>query len=508
MAQVRGARLAFAGLGIAVFAGLWALAAGHLYSIDGLMYFRGATRLAFDGSFHLQPPLRWGSAVLSVPNGAIGLSLVYVPALLPLLPWAHLQPAPTAIPYDWRLLYADPIWVAISWVQPAIAGFTAVLVAGTIRRIAGSLRLGVVAGLVYAFATPMLHYGRADFTQPLTGLLLLATVLLALRAADHARDRAVIVVIVVAIGVLVRPVDGALAAAVALVLVPWWRTDSARRMPALGGGSAAATRFAFLTVIGVAVGVALSLVFNVLRQGHPFDFGYGSQGFTTPLPFGLLAYLVSPGRALIWYAPIALLVPFGCLALWRAGRRLELASLVLPCVVWLLVYSAWQGLGGWAWGPRFLVPILPLVTILAALAVHRSGAAARVAFAGLAIAGLALNATQLFVDPLQSVWGVYGDNVYPTAGFWDQFRVGSFQPVLALQAFHVDRLSDLLDVVWLRAMHDTGGLSLVFGGLLAVSACLATLAAIVASREAPAGSLADALSRPRSSSSPGAAGPG
>jgi hypothetical protein len=475
-------RLRLISLGIAIFAGLWALASGHLYSIDGLEYFRGGTRLAFAGSLLFDPPLRWGEALLTAPNGPVGLSLIYVPALLPLIPWSGLQPPVSSLPYDQRLLYGDPIWLAVSWVQPAIVALTGVLVAIAVRRSEGGPRLSIAAGFAYAFATPLLHYGRADFTQPLSALLLLAATMLALRAHDGLRDHTWLAVGVLTLGVLTRPVDGALAAALAGA-VALWPGGGAPNAILAGPSRRPSLRFAALVGVGVTAGFTLSLAVNWLRHGHALDFGYGSQGFTMPLPVGLLAYLVSPGKAIVWYAPIAFLVPWGARALWRRGRVHEMVALAVPCVVWLLVYSTWQGLGGWAWGPRFLVTTMPLIVILAALAATGTHSrTARVAFGALALAGLAANATQLFVDPLQTVWGIYGDNVYPSAAFWRQFEPGAFQPFASLAFLHVDRISDLLDVVWLRAAKETGGISLVFGLTLAVTALVATLAACGVSR--------------------------
>ncbi len=80
----------------------------------------------------------------------------------------------------------------------------------------------------------------------------------------------------------------------------------------------------------------------------------------------VLGYQISPGRSLWLYSPVLLLALPGSFILIRQGdwRR------VLAAALGVLLFSAWYGfaltvdwLGGWGWGPRYLVPLLPVLML-------------------------------------------------------------------------------------------------------------------------------------------------
>lgn len=75
--------------------------------------------------------------------------------------------------------------------------------------------------------------------------------------------------------------------------------------------------------------------------------------------------LLSPGRGLLLYYPVSLLSIWGFWKLWGQTHLKAFVFASIP-VLALLLYSAWFEWGaGISWGPRFLIPVLPYVTILA-----------------------------------------------------------------------------------------------------------------------------------------------
>lgn len=111
---------------------------------------------------------------------------------------------------------------------------------------------------------------------------------------------------------------------------------------------------------GALPAVALLLGHNALRFGDPLHFGYAGEGFTT-LPWkGIAGLLFSPGKSVFLYAPPLVL----CAALWPRFRRINPALGDFLALAWgtaLLFYGSWWAWdGGWCWGPRFLVPLIPL----------------------------------------------------------------------------------------------------------------------------------------------------
>jgi hypothetical protein len=101
---------------------------------------------------------------------------------------------------------------------------------------------------------------------------------------------------------------------------------------------------------------------NFVRFGSVLETGYGAEAtrFTAPLLAGLGGLLLSPGKSVLWYAPPLLLAIVGSLRFAR--RRPDATALVVAMTVPALLATAlyYQWWGGGAWGPRLLVPLLPL----------------------------------------------------------------------------------------------------------------------------------------------------
>jgi hypothetical protein len=121
--------------------------------------------------------------------------------------------------------------------------------------------------------------------------------------------------------------------------------------------------------LGLLPGLLILLWYNLARFGAPFASGYGSEAslFTTPLLVGLHGLLLSPGKSVLLYAPPLLLALPGAVALWRRGApgaALLAGGLFLSH---LLLYARWgEWEGGGVWGPRFLLPVVAPLLVLAA----------------------------------------------------------------------------------------------------------------------------------------------
>jgi hypothetical protein len=129
-------------------------------------------------------------------------------------------------------------------------------------------------------------------------------------------------------------------------------------------------------IAGAAVpGVALA-VYHTIAFGGPLTLSYKYSigqnrhlgwfmGLGTPDPHILAQITFSSYRGLFYSAPWLLLAIPGGVGLWRRGHRAEVGVCVSIIVLFLWLNASlvdWQG--GWAMGPRYLIPAIPFLVAL------------------------------------------------------------------------------------------------------------------------------------------------
>ena len=129
----------------------------------------------------------------------------------------------------------------------------------------------------------------------------------------------------------------------------------------------------------LALALAALATWNAARFGNPWVVGYhfeSGEGFTSPLRVSLPGMLYSPARGLVWFVPAAFLGLAG--AAWFARRHTQLAVMSLVLIAGhVLIFSAWwMWWSGWGWGPRFLVPIMPFIVLMALPVLEAAGSRA------------------------------------------------------------------------------------------------------------------------------------
>lgn len=148
---------------------------------------------------------------------------------------------------------------------------------------------------------------------------------------------------------------------------------------------------------------------NAVRFGSPLNSGYADEGFTTPFYVGLYGLLLSTGKSVFLFSPITLLGLAGLRWLWRRrpAETLLAGGVFLVTILYYAPWWAWYG--GWSWGPRFLVPVLPfLVLPIGALLLERRWA--RPATIVLALAGLGIQLLGALIDFNPYIVEIVADN--------------------------------------------------------------------------------------------------
>jgi hypothetical protein len=227
--------------------------------------------------------------------------------------------------------------------------------------VSGSSAGAWVAFLASAVASPLWPYSSFGFNAPLAACLLLAAAWSAWRAVNGDRPW------LLALSGTVFGLLWLTRHEMALLLGPfvWWLGLEARgRHRPLAGWL---VRF----LPGVVSGGALWMLYNWRRFGNPFDVGYAP----TFAGLGYAGFMVSPAASLWLYWPAA----FAALAglVWLARRdRATPVLLAGPVVVLLGFFGSLEDwAGGRSYGPRYLVPAIPLCAVaIAPLAVARARA--------------------------------------------------------------------------------------------------------------------------------------
>ena len=119
------------------------------------------------------------------------------------------------------------------------------------------------------------------------------------------------------------------------------------------------------------------LIHNWIAFGSPFTMGYsletveafegmsqGLFGFTLPSLRSLSLILLSPERGLFFYMPWAALGLEGFFHGKRLISVLKKNPLPLMAVTYVILFSAYyMPTGGWAFGPRHLIPVIPFFAL-------------------------------------------------------------------------------------------------------------------------------------------------
>jgi hypothetical protein len=311
---------------------------------DGNIQYRVAESLVHHGSLAIGrawpedlPPGRDGKFYSTYP---LATSVVQIPGLL-------LFDAASAVRPELRGL-ARPLTSHLACA--AFGALACALFYRLCRQRRLSPRASSAATVVLAVATTVWVYARYSYSEIAQTALFTGFVLELLRVLDEPTPRRARWLGLYA-GLLfsMKYIYAASIVGGALYLALALRRD--RRAP--GVALAAATTAAPFAII--------ALVYNALCWGSPLSTGYApyfaSDWGENPL-VGLWGMLLSPGKSLFLYSP-PLVLGFAALPrLWRDHRAACLAVIAAGAPV-LAIYSYYKRDGDYAWGPRFVVFLVP-----------------------------------------------------------------------------------------------------------------------------------------------------
>jgi hypothetical protein len=288
----------------------------------------------------------------------------------------------------------------VSLLNPIVIALTGWLIALFGSRWGFSARLSIGLGVMYSLGTLAVVYTHTNFSDPLLALLLTLAAYSAYRAGEDRRGRWLLLT-GIALGLALYLRERA------LIWLPLYLgyllfTCRARTM-----------RHWLAVLVPIGCGALALALWNSVRFGSPVVIGYASwvadTGFEAPIVVGLFGLLISPGKGLLLYNPIAWLGFIGLFAMLRR-RRAEAIFFLSFMVVTLGFYARYNfWTGGWNWGPRYLLPLLPFLLLAAGDWVHAHPTRRRRSLLiGLCALTLVLNLPALLVDQSRYLVGLEG----------------------------------------------------------------------------------------------------
>ena len=239
-----------------------------------------------------------------------------------------------------------------------LTALSVVLIHAAIRRLE-SQEVALILSVIYAFGTSAFSISsQALWQHGPSQLLLAASIYCLVRGMEQAKWAA-FSGLTLSSAVLCRPTDILIAIPLSIYVLRAHRDQTVRFV-------------LFAAPPTIFMGLYNYWYFgSVLQMGYDQGF-FSAGGRGTPFFEGLSGILFSPSRGLFVYSPVFLFSLLGIFLTWRDGK-LQLSKYLSVAVVLVIVlYSRWKiWWGGWAYGPRLLADLTPLLTFLLVPAYRR-----------------------------------------------------------------------------------------------------------------------------------------
>jgi hypothetical protein len=328
------------------------LGPGRIDMIDGQWRFEVAYNMVLHGSIAvLDPGIRdWGLVGIDGQRYSFyGLSGSVVA-----VPWVAF--AEWLAPGD-----RDLAQFMFSLTSPTLGAMTLALLFLCYRHMGFAVPAAIGWSLVLGFASLFLPLAVSVFDQAQNALFLLAAYVFTDIAREKKSPR--------------YAVAGAIAFAILLnfkeayvVLLPGLLWTSGCRRPADLRMLFRPRSIPAIVFAGAVSGLGFWIATNAIRFGsalppappistHPPILG-------NPL-IGAAVVTISPGKGILWFSPVILVAAAGWARFSRSMTPLS-QGVLIGAGAWLLLIASLSFSGGeWCWGPRYWVPVLPLIFLAA-----------------------------------------------------------------------------------------------------------------------------------------------
>jgi hypothetical protein len=425
---------------------------GHTYSVDGEIYL-ASTRSLLHHTTVMQPTSDLDGIVILIAHKNGGLTTAAPLGTLLLFAPGYVLGKVLSMPFGpasrqevLRLVYlsANSVFTAVT------AGILVLLS----RALGASRKSAVLLAVAFGLGTWAWAHSQTDFSEPGTAMLLTAAIFALTRWWKQRSSRsAALVGFLIGVTVLTRSST--------LLFIPIVFIAGLSQ-PKATGDSSRVRQACFFMAGGLIPGILFAA--NAwLRFGNPLDNGYPPLTYATPIYEGLFGLFLSPGKGMIWYAPVTIVVLFGLRQTWIVNRRYSAMVLALVAAH-LVVYSRFEMWSGEnAYGPRYLIPLLPIIISLVSPIidtgqqwVHGVKVAALVGFLVPGILGASLYFNAVYWNASANVSAnLHIESPTPT----QQYLAWNFQPRSSPIALNIRALPQLARNTIARIHGHPGGIT-------------------------------------------------
>ena len=379
------------------------LSIGH-FGGDGYEDYLTAESIVLDGNIYLydnpedpdelQYDLAAGTKTkdgkISKSRGGLGVSLL----LTPFYATGHALAAFFKnIPHDYVTM------MLVSFANPFFSALSCLLIFVIAQQMNFSRSISIALSFIYGLSTMSPVYTRTGFGEPAMVLLLLLSISVLFKYKVTRKVRYLPVAAFLIICMVFTATSSVIFVPCFLFYLIWIIYSSGEKAAYKAGGLAL-----FLSVL--TIGAAGIGFYNYTIYGSPLAFGavnamaMGKKMVAPPhILKGLYYYLLSPGKSFILFnLPIIL----GVVALVRTKReeKKEVTLFILIFIINLLFFARSFRRGSlFSWGPRYLLPSVPLLVLLIGYYIERfRSLASKITVWVLSIAGFLIVLPCMFIN--------------------------------------------------------------------------------------------------------------
>ncbi len=225
-------------------------------------------------------------------------------------------------------------------------------------------KIALLTGILLAFATPLYVYSKSTLSTSLITMLQIIALYFCLKFTLKKDKLIYLATSGFLFALLITTRITTLATLTATLVYLIWKLNRQNNNYSFLAKAMA------IFILACLPGIAWLIFYNFIRTGSIFLsplFLHPANKLSSNLVPAVTGLLVSPGKGLIFFSPLSILAIFGIgrfVKYFKAEAALIFSILVLTILSHSL-HTNWPG--GYSWGPRYLIPLLPLIMIPIAL---------------------------------------------------------------------------------------------------------------------------------------------